>query len=267
MSPCVTDVVLVDAPGILAPEEDLERLAGRELAQLRDHHLDHEASARLEVRRDVPEARDLRRLGREVHDRVVDEVRRDGTTRPPWSSRCRRSSRRCPCRRASRAASAPSPPTVRSRAPAHRARQRQRDPARPDRELERSSTSGQLDEEIHRRLDDRRIEHLRRMFRRTSRRSVRRSSRRRAPPQSTPPRHGGALLLAEDLGRLESAQDLRRGQPRDERGDDHQHPEGAETPRRHGHPRLEDEQPAQDADRQERREHTDDDARSRARRS
>ena len=40
-------------------------------------------------------------------------------------------------------------------------RERQRDPARPDPELERASAPGELGEEVDDRVDDRRVEHLR----------------------------------------------------------------------------------------------------------
>jgi hypothetical protein len=43
--------------------------------QRRDTHLDHEAAAGFEVRGDVAEALHLFVLGREVHDRVEDQVR------------------------------------------------------------------------------------------------------------------------------------------------------------------------------------------------
>src|SRR5262249_58296184 len=69
------DVVLVEAEPRRALEvERLDRLAGRETAERRQSDLDHEATALLEVCGGVLEARDLRLLGRQVHDRVEDEV-------------------------------------------------------------------------------------------------------------------------------------------------------------------------------------------------
>ncbi len=49
-------------------------LARREPAEVRDHDLDHEEAAGLEVPRGVLEAHDLGLLRRQVHDRVEDEV-------------------------------------------------------------------------------------------------------------------------------------------------------------------------------------------------
>ena len=94
IEPLVRDVVLVDAPVRLARVEDADGLAGREPPELGHPDLDHEAAAGLEVRGDVPEARDLRRLRRQIPDRVEDEVREARTSRRRWSSRSRRSSRR-----------------------------------------------------------------------------------------------------------------------------------------------------------------------------
>jgi hypothetical protein len=51
-------------PVALATGEDPERLAGRKTLEIRDHDLDEEAAAGLQVRRCVPEARDLRLLRR-----------------------------------------------------------------------------------------------------------------------------------------------------------------------------------------------------------
>ena len=62
------------SPRRSAAGEDVEGLAGREPPELRDHHLDDEAAAWLEVRGRVPEARDLVGLRRQVHDRVEHEV-------------------------------------------------------------------------------------------------------------------------------------------------------------------------------------------------
>src|SRR5919108_1436747 len=57
-----------------ADVEGPERLAGREPLQAGHKHLEHEATTRLEMRRDILEARDLLILRRQVHDRVGDEV-------------------------------------------------------------------------------------------------------------------------------------------------------------------------------------------------
>jgi hypothetical protein len=59
----------------LAEVEDDVLLARREPLEIRHPDLDDETAARLEVRRDVAEARHLRRLRRQVHDRVEDQVR------------------------------------------------------------------------------------------------------------------------------------------------------------------------------------------------
>ena len=83
------DVVLVEAEPRGVDVERADGLARRKPLELGDADLDHEAPARLEVRGDVAEARDLLVLGRQVHDRVEDEVR-DGE-RPldarSWRSR------------------------------------------------------------------------------------------------------------------------------------------------------------------------------------
>src|SRR5437899_10689017 len=68
-------VVLVETPARRAHVEGIDGLAGRELPERRDAYLDHEAATGLEVRGDVPEARDLSRLCGQVHDRVEDEIR------------------------------------------------------------------------------------------------------------------------------------------------------------------------------------------------
>ena len=85
-------------------------------------HLDDEAAARLEVRRDVAEAGDLRRLRRQVVDRVEDEVgepeRAVGARRREVADRDGDVRRRP----ASRAGGPPSPATARCRAPRRRAR-------------------------------------------------------------------------------------------------------------------------------------------------
>ena len=147
--------------------------------RLGDADLDDEAAAGLEVRRDVAEARDLRRLRRQVHDRVEDQVR-DGER--PVDRRRREVADRDADVLAARLRAQPRDHRLRQLDPVHRhaaLRERERDPARPDPELERASAPGELGEEVDDRVDDRRVEHLRRRTRRTARRRARRSSRRR----------------------------------------------------------------------------------------
>src|SRR4029453_14093515 len=55
--------------------EGEKRLASRQPLQLRKHDLDDEEPMSLEVRGGVLEARDLRILRSQVHDRVEDDVR------------------------------------------------------------------------------------------------------------------------------------------------------------------------------------------------
>ena len=57
------DVVLVDAEVVLGPREHVEALTDRHRLQARNAYLDHEVSARLEMRRRVGEDRDLAVLG------------------------------------------------------------------------------------------------------------------------------------------------------------------------------------------------------------
>jgi hypothetical protein len=54
--------------------ESLEGLARREPLKARDAYLDDEAPAGIEVRRGIAEARDLRCLRSQVHDRVPDQI-------------------------------------------------------------------------------------------------------------------------------------------------------------------------------------------------
>jgi len=61
-----------DPPGACPVSQDV--LSGRQVAQVRDGGLDHEAAARGEVLGDVAEAGDLRVLRGEVVDRVVHQV-------------------------------------------------------------------------------------------------------------------------------------------------------------------------------------------------
>ena len=80
------DVVLVEAPAGVADVEGADGLPGRKPPELGDSHLDEEAAAGLEVRRHVAKARDLRRLRRQIRDRVEDEMcEREG----PVDGRCR----------------------------------------------------------------------------------------------------------------------------------------------------------------------------------
>ena len=69
------DVVLVESPSGLAHVEGEDGLAWREPLEPGDTYLDDEATAGFEVRRDVAEACDLRRLRRQVRDRIEDQVR------------------------------------------------------------------------------------------------------------------------------------------------------------------------------------------------
>ena len=70
----VRDVVLVEPEARLAEMERTDRLAEWQPLQIGEADLDHEAATRLEVRRDVLEARNLRVLRRQVHDRVADQI-------------------------------------------------------------------------------------------------------------------------------------------------------------------------------------------------
>src|SRR5919199_1353660 len=69
------NVVLVESEMRRGHVEGLKRLAGRKPPKPRYDHLDDEAAAGLEMRRDVLKAGDLLVLRGEVHDRVGDEVR------------------------------------------------------------------------------------------------------------------------------------------------------------------------------------------------
>ena len=140
----------------------MDRLAGRKPLQTGDAHLDHEAAAGLEVRRDVAEAGDLRRLRRQVHDRVEDQVR-DGER--PVHGRRREVADRHADVFAARLRTQPRDHRLRQLDPVHRHSplgERERDAACPDPELERAAASGQLGEEVDDRLDRLRAERLRR---------------------------------------------------------------------------------------------------------
>ena len=156
----VRDVVLVDPPVALAAREDAEGLTGREPLELRDHDLDDEAPAGLEMRRHVAEARDLRLLGRQVHDRVEDHVGEG--ERAVHLRRGEVADRHADVLAA----------RLRAQLRDHRLRQidpvnldaplreRERDPAGPDPELERASAPGELGEEVDDRFEDFGIEQL-----------------------------------------------------------------------------------------------------------
>src|SRR3954471_5837456 len=72
--PLPRDVVFVDSPSRLAHVKGVEGLAGRKEPQSRYAYLNDEAAAGLQVRGDVAEARNLGRLGRQVRDRVEDQI-------------------------------------------------------------------------------------------------------------------------------------------------------------------------------------------------
>ena len=139
--------------------------------------LDHEAAAGLEVRGDVLEARDLLVLRRQVHDRVEDEVGEPRTSRRPVVVA------KSPivdvdrlARLASHAVARPSPPRGRCLDTDAASRQRQSDAAGADPELERVAVAGQPGQEVDRRLDHRRREHLVATGRRSAPPPARRSS-------------------------------------------------------------------------------------------
>src|SRR6266540_1800928 len=69
------DVVLLEAEVRRGHAERVDGLAGWETLKLRDVHLDDEATAGLQVRRHVAEARDLFVLRGQVRDRVAHQVR------------------------------------------------------------------------------------------------------------------------------------------------------------------------------------------------
>ncbi len=155
------DVVLVEPEVRRAHVEGTERLAGREPLELRNAHLDHEAPARLEVRGDVLEARDLLVLRRQVHDRVEDEV--GDRERPLDRGRGEVADRHADVLGA-RLRAQSRDHRLREVDPVHAdsaLRERQRDPAGADPELERGAAPGELGEEIDGRIDDGRIEHVR----------------------------------------------------------------------------------------------------------
>ena len=113
--------------------EEVDRLARREPLEVGDADLDHEAAAGLEVRGRVAEARDLRLLRRQVHDRVVDEI--DERERPVHPRRREVADRHADVV-AARLRAQPRDHRLREVDPVHRhaaLRQREGDPARPDR--------------------------------------------------------------------------------------------------------------------------------------
>ena len=137
------------------------RLARRQPLELRDADLDHEASAGPQVRGGVLEARHLIVLRGQVVDRVVDQVgerelaryvgRGDVAERDldPVGAGLRSQLLHHLAREVDA--------TDRDAAPG----QRQRDPAGADAELQRGAVAGQTGQEIDRRLDHGRVEHLR----------------------------------------------------------------------------------------------------------
>ena len=190
VSPCVATSNSSIPQRVSLDVEDADRLAGREPPQARDADLDHEAAAGLEVRGDVAEARDLRRLRRQVHDRVEDEVR-DGER--PRHRRRREVADRDADLLAARLRAEPRRHRLRQLDPVHRHAalgQRERDPAGADPELERAAAPGELGEQVDGRVDDRRRRTSRRRTRRTARRRARRSSRPRPRRRATPAPRG-----------------------------------------------------------------------------
>ena len=148
------DVVLVDPPVAFARVEDVHRLAGREAPQVGHADLDHEAAARLEVRRDVAEARDLLRLRRQVVDRVEDEV---GKAEGALDAGAREVADRDRDLRAARLLAQLRDHRLREVDAMHlhpALSQRKRDPAGADPELERSTVARELGEQVDGRLHD-----------------------------------------------------------------------------------------------------------------
>lgn len=158
--PLVRNVVLVDPPVGLAPIEDDEPLPGRQAPEVGNLDFDDEGATRLEVLGNVPEARDLGRLGREVHDRVEDEIgEAEGAVSPGGREVADRDPDTRLCRLGAQAGN-------------HRlrevdavdgnatSRERQRDPPRADTELKGASVPGELGEEVNGWVDDLRSEHL-----------------------------------------------------------------------------------------------------------
>src|SRR3954470_14144100 len=158
--PLPRDVVFVDSPSRLAHVKGVEGLAGRKEPQSRYAYLNDEAAAGLQVRGDVAEARNLGRLGRQVRDRVEDQI---CDAECAFHGRRREVADRDADVFAAFLRSQLRDHRVRHVDPVHRhspLRERNRDPARPDSELERASTRRELDEQVDDRLDDRRVEHL-----------------------------------------------------------------------------------------------------------
>ena len=133
--PLGRDVVLVEPPSGLAHVERVDRLARRE-PLARGPDLDDEATARLQVRRGVAEARDLRRLRRQVADRVEDQVHQGER---PSTVVVAMSPIVTPMSSASSFSRSLRDHRLRHVDPVHlhaAPRERERDPARPDLELE-----------------------------------------------------------------------------------------------------------------------------------
>ena len=139
---------------------DLEPLARGKRPQSRHADLDHEAAARLEVRGDVLEARDLRVLRRQVADRVEDDVRE--RERAVDLRRREVADRDLDLLPAGLLAQL-GDHRLGEVDPVHAdaaLRERQRDPAGADPELERRSVAGELGEEVDRRIEHVRLEHV-----------------------------------------------------------------------------------------------------------
>src|SRR5438309_6260773 len=150
---------LVEAHICRTHREGTHRLPRRKSPEIRYADLDDETTTGLEMRGDVLETRDLLVLRVQVGDRVVDEIgeaeRAVGSGRGEVADGHRDVIR------------ARLRPELRD----HGRRQvdavhayaalaeRQRDSSGADPELEGGAVAGQLDEEAHRGLDDRRIEH------------------------------------------------------------------------------------------------------------
>ncbi len=133
---------------------------GREPLEIGQHHLDHEAPARLEVRGRVLEARDLRVLRGQVHDRVEDEV---GDREASLDRRRREVADRDADRLGARLGLQPRDHRLREVDAADAdatLRERQGDPAGADPELERRAVTCEPGDEIDDRVDCAGLRHL-----------------------------------------------------------------------------------------------------------
>ncbi len=158
----VLDVALVDSDVLGAEVEDLEPLARGKRPQSGNADLDHEAAARPEVRCNVLEARDLRVLGRQVADRVEDDVRE----RERAVDLRRREVADCDLDLLAAGFFVQLGDHLCGEVdPVHAdaaLRERERDPAGADSELERRPVTGKRGEELDRRIEHVWIEHVRR---------------------------------------------------------------------------------------------------------